>query len=127
MFLPKKFNSFPGDSLLPTKFYCSCSQELKRRIKTGKPKTVSKSRQTKNIFMAENQFVVDLGPVKLTAEQHQNISNAIQSAVASEVAKLGSANKIALVPVNKWVKGPIIDGIVARDITKNFDQFLAGK
>ena len=77
--------------------------------------------------MANNQFVVDLGSVRLTDDQHQRMSNAIQAAVAAEISNLGSANKIALVPINKFVKGPIIDGIVARDITKNFDQFLAGK
>ena len=77
--------------------------------------------------MADNQLVVDLGTVKLSAEQRQSMNNAIQAAVASEVARLGSAGKIALVPVNKFTKGPIIDGIVARDITKTFDQFLAGK
>ncbi|GAA4739331.1 hypothetical protein [Flavisolibacter ginsenosidimutans] len=77
--------------------------------------------------MANNQFVVDLGSVRLTDDQHQRISNAIQAAVSAEIANLGSASKIALVPINKFVKGPIIDGIVARDITKNFDQFLAGK
>ena len=77
--------------------------------------------------MADNQFTVDLGTVQLTDAQHQSMNNAIQAAVASEIAKLGAANKIALVSVNKFTKGPIINGIVARDITKNFDQFLAGK
>lgn len=77
--------------------------------------------------MADNQFIVDLGTVQLTDAQHQSMNNAIQAAVASEIAKLGAASKIALVPVNKFIKGPLINGIVARDITKNFDQFLAGK
>lgn len=78
--------------------------------------------------MPDNQFVVDLGTVRLSAEQRQNMSNAIQAAVASEVAKLGSTtNKLALIPINKFTKGPIIDGIYVRDITKNLDQILAGK
>ena len=78
--------------------------------------------------MADNQFVVDLGTVRLTDAQRLSMSNAIQAAVSSEVAKLGSTtSKIALIPINKFVKGPIIDGIYARDITKNFEQIIAGK
>ncbi len=77
--------------------------------------------------MADNQFTVDLGTLKLTDAQHQSMNNAIQAAVASEIANLGSASKIALVPVNKFVKGPIIDGIIARDITKSFDRFLGNQ
>lgn len=78
--------------------------------------------------MADNQFIVDLGTVKLTDAQRQSMNNAIQSAVASEVAKLGSTtSKIALIPINKFPKGPILDGIYARDVTKNFEQIIAGK
>lgn len=77
--------------------------------------------------MADNQFTVDLGTVKLSDAQRQSMNNAIQAAVASEVAKLGSADKIALVPVNKFVKGPIINGIIARDITKNFERFIGNQ
>lgn len=65
--------------------------------------------------MKENQFVVDLGTLKLTEAQKKSMNAAIQTAVASELGKLDLKNQVALIPVHKWPKGPIINGIIIRD------------
>ena len=60
---------------------------------------------------AENQFTVDLGNIQLSDQQRTNINNAIHKAVAGELAGLGAAGKVVLVPVSKG-KGPLINGII---------------
>lgn len=67
--------------------------------------------------MANNQFVVDLGDMKLTEEQKININAAIQKAVTGQLAHLGNSSKIALFPVGGTgpkFPGPILWGIIAR-------------
>jgi len=66
--------------------------------------------------MKENQFTVDLGSIKLTEADRNNINAAIQKAVAGEVANLNLKNRVVLIPANKWIKGPIINGIIIRPI-----------
>jgi hypothetical protein len=66
----------------------------------------------------ENKFTVDLGSIKLSPEQHTKINTAIQKAVSSELANISSTEKIILIPVNKWIKGPILDGIIARELNE---------
>lgn len=72
--------------------------------------------------MPQNKFTVDLGSIKLTDQQKSNINTAIQKAVSAELAHVLQTGKIVLVPVRKWIKGPIIDGIVAVDVTSKFMQ-----
>jgi hypothetical protein len=80
--------------------------------------------QSSNTYtMAENQFVVDLGPVKLTEVQRKSMNAAIQGAVVGELAKVSTGNKIALFPLERH-RGPILDGIVARDLGDKFDQLI---
>lgn len=66
--------------------------------------------------MKENQFIVDLGNLKLSAEQITNINVAIQQAVAGQLATINFKNNIAFYPINKLKRGPIINGIIARPI-----------
>lgn len=68
--------------------------------------------------MNANQFVVDLGNVKLTADHKKRINAAIQKAVTSELATLNVERNLVLVPVNNWPKGrgPIINGIIIREM-----------
>jgi hypothetical protein len=73
--------------------------------------------------MAENQFVVDLGPVKLSEGQRKSINAAIQGAVVGELAKVNTGNRIVLLPLAKF-RGPILDGIVARDVGDKFDELI---
>ena len=78
--------------------------------------------------MASNQFVVDLGSLELSNEQRESMNSAIQGAVTSELARFQLRRKIVLIPVDKWPKGPILDGIIARpldkNITKDLEQFI---
>jgi hypothetical protein len=74
--------------------------------------------------MNENQFVVDLGTLKLTAEQRQTMNAAIQRAVTSELASINLGNKVALFPISKFPRGPIINGIIARDLGNRFNEFI---
>lgn len=64
--------------------------------------------------MKENVFTVDLGELKLTDAQRQEINGAIQSAVTGLLARNKLSSKSILFPINKWPKGPIIWGIIAR-------------
>ncbi|MCS6917424.1 MAG: hypothetical protein RMK52_05405 [Chitinophagales bacterium] len=66
--------------------------------------------------MKENIFTVDLGDLKLTAKQRESINAAIQKAVTGVLAEECGTNlpRIVLIPVNPKVKGPIINGIIAR-------------
>lgn len=66
--------------------------------------------------MKENQFTVDLGSIKLTEADRNNINAAIQKAVAGEIANLNLKNRVVLIPANKWIKGPIVNGIIIRPI-----------
>lgn len=66
--------------------------------------------------MKENLFTVDLGKLKLTESQRASINASIQKAVASEIASFNLKQKIALLPINKFPKGPIINGIIIRDV-----------
>jgi hypothetical protein len=74
--------------------------------------------------MAKNQFVVDLGPVNLSDAQRKSINAAIQGAVTQELAKLTLKKKIVLIPVDKWPKGPILEGLIARDFGKEFEALI---
>jgi hypothetical protein len=76
--------------------------------------------------MADNQFVVDLGAVKLTDAQRLSINTAIQQAVVGQLAGINTGNKIALLPISKFPKGPILNGIVARDLGAKFNEILNG-
>ena len=64
----------------------------------------------------ENQFIVDLGAMKLSPIQKDKINAAIQKAVAGQIASLNLKDQVALYPINKLPKGPIINGIIARPI-----------
>jgi hypothetical protein len=64
--------------------------------------------------MKQNQFTVDLGDLKLSDAQRQTINGAIQSAVANELGKLNFKGGLALFPVNKFPKGPILNGMYVR-------------
>ncbi len=72
--------------------------------------------------MKENMFTVDLGSIKLTDDQRAHINAAIQTAVSSELAKIGGRGHIAFVPVNHLPIGPIIQGIIARPISDKILQ-----
>lgn len=78
--------------------------------------------------MSSRQFVVDLGNLELSDDQRESINSAIQGAVTTQLAKLKLRKKIVLIPVDKWPKGPILDGIIARpldkDIAKDLQPFL---
>lgn len=74
--------------------------------------------------MAKNQFVVDLGTLKLTDEEHQRINAAIQKAVVGELATVNTSNRFALFPLRRFTIGPILDGIVARDLNNRFQEFI---
>ena len=74
--------------------------------------------------MSKNSFTVDLGSLKISDQQRTSINSAIQKAVAGELANIGQVQKIVLVPVNDWKIGPIINGIIARDLTKELEGAL---
>ena len=69
--------------------------------------------------MAKNQFVIDLGDLTLSDDQHKSLNAAIQGAVTKELAGFKLSKRIVLIPVDKWPKGPILDGIIARPLDKN--------
>lgn len=77
--------------------------------------------------MKENKFTVDLGSIKLTDDQHQRINTAIQKAVTAELVHVLDKEKIVLVPVRKWIKGPILDGIIAREINEGLMEQVIGR
>ena len=66
-----------------------------------------------------NTFTVDLGNLKISDAQRQNINSAIQKAVSNELASISNLGRIGLVPITKWIGGPIINGIIARRWTKS--------
>ena len=68
-----------------------------------------------------SKFTVDLGEIKLSEDQVQNINAAIQKAVAGELAKVNPARQIVLIPVNAnpRLKGNIIIGIIAREFNED--------
>ena len=68
--------------------------------------------------MKENQFTVDLGDLKLTDVQRQQINASIQTAVAGQIAGFSIAKRPVLIPINKWPNFPIWYGIVIRDFDK---------
>ncbi|HEX7903846.1 MAG TPA: hypothetical protein VF487_08205 [Chitinophagaceae bacterium] len=78
--------------------------------------------------MASNQFVVDLGNLSLSSAQRKSLNAAIQGAVTNELARFKLTKRIVLIPVDKWPKGPILDGIIARpfdkNLNKNIQEFL---
>ena len=69
--------------------------------------------------MANTQFVVDLGDVKLSEDQKRSINAAIQKAVTGQLAQIPTETSLALFPIGgggkgpKW-PGPIIWGIIIR-------------
>lgn len=79
-----------------------------------------KSRYQPISSMKENVFTVDLGNVKLSDTQRKEINAAIQTSVTGVLAKTGISNEIVLFPLNRFPKGPILWGIIARP-WKNFD------
>ncbi len=64
--------------------------------------------------MKENVFTVDLGNLKLSDAQRKEINAAVQTAVTGVLAKTGVSSGTILFPINKWPRGPIIWGIIAR-------------
>jgi len=64
--------------------------------------------------MKENVFTVDLGNLKLSDAQRKEINAAVQTAVTGVLAKTGASNGTVLFPINRWPRGPIIWGIIAR-------------
>jgi hypothetical protein len=73
---------------------------------------------------AENQFVVDLGTLKLTDEQRQRVNAAIQKAVIGELATIPSGNKLGYFPLDKFKGGPIINGVIIRDLASKFSDLI---
>ena len=55
--------------------------------------------------MQENQFVVDLGDIKLSATERLAINKSIQVAASIELAKIKSAQNAKLLDVNKGKVG----------------------
>lgn len=74
--------------------------------------------------MSENQFVVDLGTLKLSDDEKQRINAAIHKAVAGEIATINTGNKVALFPIFKLPHGPIINGIIIRDLGNRFSELI---
>ena len=78
--------------------------------------------------MQENIFTVDLGNLKISVDQRNKINAAVQTAVTGVLAKTGISNKVVLFPINRWPKGPIIWGIIARPWDdfgiKDFNQII---
>lgn len=68
--------------------------------------------------MKQNQFVVDLGKLKLTEADRQRINAAIQRTAASELAGISTSarSRVVLVPITPKFKLPILWGIIIRDI-----------
>ena len=69
--------------------------------------------------MANTQFVVDLGEIKLTNDQKNAINAAVQKAVTGELANVNNTSRLAFIPVgSRWPKwpGPIIWGIIVRPV-----------
>jgi|KBSMisStandDraft_5_1062788.scaffolds.fasta_scaffold2153829_1 hypothetical protein len=60
-----------------------------------------------------NQFTVDLGNLSITDAQRKSINAAIHSAVAKELGNINLPKNVALVPFVQYLKGPIINGIIA--------------
>jgi hypothetical protein len=74
---------------------------------------------------SENQFTVDLGTMKLSAEDRAQINGAIQKAVAGEVSRLNIASRIVLIPIStKFPGGVITNGIIARPIDEKIFKEL---
>ena len=92
----------------------SCAVNLKAA--PGLPKR--ENRVSTKTVMKENQFTVDLGNLKLTDIQRAAINASIHKAVAGELADYAAKNSIVLVPVTKWKDGPIINGIIVRNLLK---------
>jgi len=67
--------------------------------------------------MSQNQFIVDLGDLKISDEQRTNINAAIQKAVTGELVNFSSTNKVAFFPVSGHtgkIPFPILWGIIIR-------------
>lgn len=64
--------------------------------------------------MKENVFTVDLGNMKLTDAQRKEINASVQTAVTGVLAKTGVSSGSVLFPINRWPRGPIVWGIIAR-------------
>jgi len=73
--------------------------------------------------MANTNFQVDLGKLELTEAQKSSINAAIQQAVTGELAKMNLKNQVALIPMHNFIKGPILSGLVVR----NLDEKLLGQ
>ncbi|MEO6902625.1 MAG: hypothetical protein ABI315_05670 [Bacteroidia bacterium] len=66
--------------------------------------------------MKENKFIVDLGTLKISPQQRNEINVAIQKAVSGQLASINLKNKVALYPISSFPRGPITNGIIARSI-----------
>jgi hypothetical protein len=74
--------------------------------------------------MKENQFLVDLGDLKLTTQQRNSINKSIQIAASIELAKMEFKEKPSLLEVNNGklnlkvpkgfgaIKPPVLNGMI---------------
>jgi hypothetical protein len=70
-----------------------------------------------------NEFVVDLGTLKLSDEQRKSINAAIQKAVAGELANLSLTERFIMIPgspTSRFPGWPHIYGITARLVDEAF-------
>jgi hypothetical protein len=70
-----------------------------------------------------NEFVVDLGTLKLSDEQRKTINAAIQKAVAGELANLSLTERFIMIPgspSSRFPGWPHLYGIVARSVDEAF-------
>lgn len=81
--------------------------------------------------MSKNQFTVDLGDINLSADQKARINTAIQKAVVSELAGVGTAGNLAFIPVGGGHggfppgHGPILQGLIARPLKDQWVKDIA--
>ena len=70
--------------------------------------------------MKENQFLVDLGDLKLDDNQRAKINASIQKAVAGELAELNTsfARRSVFIPIRQWPDFPFPWGLIIRDFDK---------
>ena len=70
-----------------------------------------------------NEFVVDLGTLKLSDDQRKTINAAVQKAVAGELANLSLTERFIMIPgspSSRFPGWPHIYGIVARLVDEAF-------
>ena len=75
-----------------------------------------------------NEFVVDLGTLKLSDDQRKSINSAIQKTVAGELANLSLTERFIMIPgspTSRLPGWPHIYGITARLVDEAFLNTLA--